>query len=77
MPEIDHVRGIEGHPELSGPPHDPPSSTVPIPPWDEFNEGVVVAGDPAAKPKQFLEVSSTALEDIVARDDDYEEDDDD
>lgn len=75
MPEIDHVRGIEGHPELSGPPHDPPSFTVPIPPWDEFNEGVEVHGDPDAGPKQFLEVISPELKDIVVRDDDYDEDD--
>lgn len=77
MPEIDHVRGITGHPELAGPPYNPPSASVPVPPWELLHEGVVIPGNPANKPKYFVEVTSPYNDDVVAHDDDYEEDDED
>lgn len=77
MPEIDHVRGIEGHPELAGPPHDPPSATVPVPPWDELDRGVPPVGDEDATSRRyFIETVSPELKDIVEREDDSEEGDD-
>lgn len=68
MPEIDHVRGIEGHTELAGPPHDPPSASVPLPPWDELNHGVPLVGDEdATSERYFIETVSPNLKDIVER----------
>lgn len=70
MPEADHVVGIN-NPNLAGPPKDPPSSDVPIPPVDQFNRGVVVRGDPDATSKRyFIETKSPTLADIVERIDD-------
>ena len=74
MPEIDHVRGIEGHAELAGPPHDPPSADVQVPPWEVLNHGVVVHGDPdATSERYFIETDSPELADIVTRIDDEED----
>lgn len=68
MTEIDHVRGIQGHTELAGPPHDPPSATVILPPWDQLNHGVPPVGDPdATSLRYFIETTSPDLDDIVTR----------
>lgn len=70
MPEIDHVRGIEGHAELAGPPSNPPSSSVSLPPWDQFNHGVPPVGNEDATSKRyFIETVSPELKDIVERTD--------
>lgn len=68
MPEIDHVRGIQGHAELAGPPTDPPSETVNLPPWDQLHRGVPPVGDPdATSNRYFIETKSPYLADIVTR----------
>ena len=68
MAEAITVRGIEGHAELAGPPTDPPSHTLSVPPWDQLNEGVVVPGDPDATAlRYFIEKTSPELADIVTR----------
>ncbi len=80
MPEKTTVVGItENHPELGGPPNDPPSHTVNIPYWDRLNKGVDPVGDEDNTSKRyFLEKTSPYLEDVVTRVavDDEEDDDD-
>lgn len=72
MPEIDHVRGIEGHPELAGPPDNPPSESVTLPPWDQFNHGVPPVGDPDATSLRYFIETGPTLADIVTREEDPE-----
>lgn len=75
MPEIDHVRGITGHTELAGPPVYPPSSTVTLPPWDQFKHGVLPHGDEDDTSRRyFVETHSPYNADVVVREADPQED---
>ena len=74
MPEHDTVRGMVND-QVAGPPYDPPSHTVIVPPQDQFNRGRTVHGDPANKPRQFIETTSPELSDITSHLDPFDEND--
>jgi hypothetical protein len=57
------------NPSVAGPPTDPPTHTVSIPPWDLLNHGVITGGNPANKPKVVLETGPNR-DDLILIDDD-------
>lgn len=75
MPETDHITGITGHPELAGPPYNPPSSTVTLPPWEQLNHGVPPVGDEDDTSRRyFVETVSPYNADVVVREADVDDD---
>lgn len=68
MPEANTVKGIvESHPELGGPPSDPPSHTVNIPYWDRFNNGVDPVGHADNTSRRYFVETGPAWNDVEER----------